>query len=107
MGIENGKIVILVDAGALKSVIAQKPGLRPEIHKLLFRGKEKEDDDDLQAVGIKDHSKVLIVEDVTSKQKAPEEVKEAPVISRGGVAVAQVREEVDMLAEQVHIHARS
>ncbi|XP_051130198.1 BAG family molecular chaperone regulator 4-like [Andrographis paniculata] len=87
--------------GDLKAVIAQKIGLKPKTHKLLFRGKEKEDGDDLQMAGVKDNSKVLIVEDTTCKQENAEEVKETSTVSRGGEAVAEVREEVDLLSEQV------
>ncbi|CAA0836269.1 BAG family molecular chaperone regulator 4 [Striga hermonthica] len=87
--------------GDLKSIIVGKIGLNPETHKLLFRGKEKEDDESLQTAGVKDNAKVLLVEEVSSGQKIPEEVKETNVVSRGGEAVAKVREEVDKLAGQV------
>ncbi|XP_057808178.1 BAG family molecular chaperone regulator 4-like [Salvia miltiorrhiza] len=86
--------------GDLKSVIAQKIGLEPETYKLLFRGKEKDDGDHLQEAGVKDNSKVLVMEDTTPVQESPEKV-ETIVISRGDAAVAEVREEVDKLADQV------
>ncbi|XP_047981661.1 BAG family molecular chaperone regulator 4-like isoform X1 [Salvia hispanica] len=86
--------------GDLKSLVAQEVGLKPETLKLLFRGKEKEDDDHLHEAGVKDGSKVLAVEDTISVQKIPEEV-ETVVVSRGDGAVAKVREEVDKLADQV------
>lgn len=93
---------MVMDAGDLKSVIVQKiGGLEPEKLKLLFRGKEKEDDENLQIAGVKDNSKVLLVEDMTSSPKIPEEVKETSVVSRGGEAVAEVRGEVDKLSDQV------
>lgn len=92
-----------MDAGDLKSVILKKIGLKPETYKLLFRGKEKEDDEDLQTAGVKDNSKVLFMEDMTCRQKSPEDVKETSVISRGGAAVAEVREEIDKLSDQVNI----
>ncbi|GER55782.1 BCL-2-associated athanogene 2 [Striga asiatica] len=87
--------------GDLKSIIVRKIGLNPETHKLLFRGKEKEDDESLQTAGVKDNAKVLLVEEVSSDQKIPDEVKETNVVSRGVEAVAKVREEVDKLADQV------
>ncbi|KAK6118258.1 hypothetical protein DH2020_048044 [Rehmannia glutinosa] len=88
-------------AGDLKSVIVQKMGLNPETHKLLFRGKEKEDDENLQTAGVKDNSKVLLMEDTTCRQEKAEEVRETTVISRGGPAVAEIREEVDKISDQV------
>lgn len=96
-----------MDAGDLKSAIAHKIGLKPETFKLLFRGKEKEDDDNLQTAGVKDSSKVLIKEETTPVEKIPEKVEtETIVVSRGGEAVAIVREEVDKLADQVHTFNR-
>lgn len=100
----------MMDAGDLKSVIAQNIGLEAETYKLLFRGKEKEDGDHLQAAGVKDSSKVLVMEDTTSVQRIPEKVEtivvspkkvETVVVSRGDAAVAEVGEEVDKLADQV------
>ncbi|KAG6437061.1 hypothetical protein SASPL_101970 [Salvia splendens] len=90
----------VVTPGDLKSVVAQEFGLEPETLKLLFRGKEKEDDDHLHEAGVKDGSKVLAVEDTIPVQRSPEKV-EAVVVSRGDAAVAEVREEVDKLADQV------
>lgn len=90
-----------MDAGDLKSVIAHKTGLNPETYKLLFRGKEKEDDDHLEAAGVKDGSKVLIMEEEPSPEEEIPEKVETIVVSRGGEAVAIVREEVDKLADQV------
>ncbi|KAG6433548.1 hypothetical protein SASPL_105162 [Salvia splendens] len=86
--------------GDLKSVIAQEVGLEPETLKLLFRGKEKEDDDCLHEAGVKDGSKVLAVEATISVHKSPEKV-EPVVVSQGDAAVAEVREEVDKLTDQV------
>ncbi|KAL6534405.1 hypothetical protein OROHE_013330 [Orobanche hederae] len=97
--------------GDLKSVIVQKFGLNPETHKLLFRGTEKEDDEDLQTAGVKDNSKVLLMENMTPEPKKSDEVKESEVgphpsvignvISRGAEAIAEIRKEVDNLADQV------
>ncbi|KAL8526612.1 hypothetical protein ACS0TY_015713 [Phlomoides rotata] len=101
---------MLMDVGDLKSIIVQKTGLKPETCKLLFRGKEKDDDEFLQTAGLKDNCKVLLMEDTTCRENVPEEVKEASVpeevketivISQGEAAVAEVRREVDNLADQV------
>ncbi|KAL2509843.1 BAG family molecular chaperone regulator 4 [Forsythia ovata] len=87
--------------GDLKLMVTQNIGLDPEMHKLLFRGKEKEDNEHLQLAGVKDMSKVLLVEDKTCTKERPVEVAQTSVVSRGGAAVAEIRKEVDNLSEQV------
>lgn len=93
-----------MDAADLRSAVAEKLGLKLETHKLLFRGKEKEDDEFLEPAGVKENSKVLLVEDTPCEPEIHEEVKETSVPSKGGEAVAQVKKEVDKLAEQVDVY---
>ncbi|KAL0338156.1 UNVERIFIED_CONTAM: BAG family molecular chaperone regulator 4 [Sesamum angustifolium] len=54
-----------------------------------------------KTAGVKDNSKVLLMENMTCRENNAEEVKQTSVISRGGAAVAEIREEVDKLSEQV------
>ncbi|KAK9291258.1 hypothetical protein L1049_009446 [Liquidambar formosana] len=87
--------------GDLKRVLAQKTGLEPKEQRLFFRGKEKEDDEYLHIAGVKNLSKVLLLEDQASKERKLEEMKKSSEISRACEAVAQVRVEVDKLSEKV------
>ncbi|XP_049344236.1 BAG family molecular chaperone regulator 4-like [Solanum verrucosum] len=87
--------------GEVKSILSSIIGLEPKVQKLLFRGKEKEDHEYLHLVGVKDNSKVLVMEEETVEEKIPEEVRVTTEISRGAEAVAEVRTEVDKLSEQV------
>ncbi|CAK9150415.1 unnamed protein product [Ilex paraguariensis] len=87
--------------GDLKRAISQETGLEPEEQKLLFRGMEKEDQEYLHLAGLKDNSKVLLMEDSVSKERKPEVVKARSELSRGDAAVAEVRSEVDKLSEQI------
>ncbi|CAH9142168.1 unnamed protein product [Cuscuta epithymum] len=101
--------------GQVKDNISQVIGLEPKVQKLLFRGKEKEDQEYLFLAGVKDNSKLVLMEDTSSYEKksekvevrseaddkVPEEVKVNSEISRGGEAVTAVRVEVDMLSDQV------
>ncbi|GER37942.1 BAG family molecular chaperone regulator 2 [Striga asiatica] len=83
-------------AGYLKSFVCRQIGLRPERHKLLFRGSEKEDDEDLLTAGLTDYCEVLLVEAEAFEKASHEEVE-----SKGEEAVSQVRKEVDKLDQQV------
>ncbi|XP_004249607.1 BAG family molecular chaperone regulator 4 [Solanum lycopersicum] len=87
--------------GEVKSILSSIIGLEPKLQKLLFRGKEKEDHEYLHLVGVKDNSKVLVMEEEMVEEKIPEEVRVTTEISRGAEAVAEVRTEVDKLSEQV------
>ncbi|XP_077216148.1 BAG family molecular chaperone regulator 4-like [Tasmannia lanceolata] len=85
----------------LKRVLAQETGLEPKEQRLLFRGKEKDNDECLHMVGVKDMSKVILLEDPASKERKLEEMKRDQGISRAYEAVAHVRAEVDKLSEKV------
>lgn len=88
--------------GDVKRVIFQETGLEPIKQRLLFRGKEKEDDECLQIAGVKNNSKLLLIEDSASKEEMKiEEIKESSASSKG---CAGVRFEIDKLAEQVYIY---
>ncbi|KDP22855.1 hypothetical protein JCGZ_00442 [Jatropha curcas] len=108
--------------GYMKELIEQKTGLEPKKQKILFRGKENEDSEYLHEAGVKDKSKVLVLENVVSKEKL-EDMKESEGTSKAELqeseemseskmkeneenskafqAIAEVREEVDKLAERV------
>ncbi|WOK95504.1 BAG family molecular chaperone regulator 4 [Canna indica] len=87
--------------GELKKVLAQETGLEPQEQRLLFRGKEKGDDEFLHMAGIKDMSKVVLLEDHASRQRKLEEMKRNQEMQRACEAVAIVRAEVDKLAGKV------
>ncbi|XP_050213908.1 BAG family molecular chaperone regulator 4-like [Mercurialis annua] len=55
--------------GYVKEVIAQEVGLDPDQQKVLFRGKEKEDWEYLNEAGVKDKSKILVLENRASAEK--------------------------------------
>ncbi|KAL6133030.1 hypothetical protein ACLB2K_065267 [Fragaria x ananassa] len=62
--------------GELKGLVSQKTGLEPEEQKLLFRGKEKEDEEHLDAAGVKDNSRVMLLQEPKRKERSVGEVNE-------------------------------
>ncbi|KAG4216236.1 hypothetical protein ERO13_A01G228500v2 [Gossypium hirsutum] len=111
-----------ISSGELKKQIAEKTGLEPDKQRVLFRGKEKEDNVHLSSAGMKDKSKILVLENPTSKVKKVEEmanieekveesiarkeskveeIRETEEMSKAFAAVARVRNEVDKLSERV------
>ncbi|KAF4365724.1 BAG family molecular chaperone regulator 4 isoform X2 [Cannabis sativa] len=87
--------------GDLKRVLAPETGLQPKEQRLLFRGKEKEDNECFDMVGVKDMSKIILLEDPASKEKKLQELKKNEGLLKAYEAVAQVRAEVDKLSQQV------
>ncbi|GKV08397.1 hypothetical protein SLE2022_198070 [Rubroshorea leprosula] len=96
-------ITILSQAtfGDLKRVLANETGLEPKEQRLLFRGKEKDDEECLDMVGVKDMSKVVLLEDPASKERKLQEMMRNQNIQNAYEAVAKVRAEVDKLSEKV------
>ncbi|KAK8564654.1 hypothetical protein V6N13_019841 [Hibiscus sabdariffa] len=88
--------------GDLKRVIAQETGLEPKEQRLLFQGKEKEDEECLHMVGVKDMSKVVLLEDPASKERKLEEMKRNQSVVKACEEVAKVRAEIDKLSEKVN-----
>lgn len=87
--------------GHLKGVLATETGLEPKEQRLLFRGKEKEDEECLHMVGLKDMSKVVLLEDPASKEKKLEEMQKSEDILKAWEAISTVRTEVDKLHKKV------
>lgn len=89
--------------GELKKLLAQATGLEPQDQKLFFRGREKDDAETLLMAGLKDHSKLLLMERPASKERKMEEARKKAEISKACAAIAEVRAEVDKLSQRVNI----
>ncbi|XP_057741256.1 BAG family molecular chaperone regulator 4-like [Arachis stenosperma] len=87
--------------GDLKKLLVHKTGLEPEQQRLFFRGIEKDDKQHLHQEGVKDKSKLLLLEDTASKEKKLEEARKQNEMSKASEAVAGVRAEVDKLSYRV------
>ncbi|KAL5550774.1 hypothetical protein UlMin_000950 [Ulmus minor] len=87
--------------GDIKKALSHKTGLEPDAQRLLFRGKEREDEEHLNTAGVKDNSKMMLLEDHASKERKVEEIKQRNEMSKALEAVAVVKAEVDKLSERV------
>ena len=90
--------------GDLKWLLAQEVGLEPHEQRLIFQGKEKDSNEFLHIAGVKDMSKVILVEDPASKEKKLEEMKRDNNVGNACQAIALIQSEVDKLAGQVTTH---
>lgn len=87
--------------GDLKRVLENETGLEPKEQRLLFRGKEKDDEECLDMVGVEDMSKVILLEDPASKERKMKEMMGNENIQKAYEAVQKIRVEVDKLSEKV------
>ncbi|KAL8136576.1 hypothetical protein V2J09_002577 [Rumex salicifolius] len=55
--------------GELKMILSLVTGLEPSEQRLLYRGKEREDEEHLHMVGVGDKDKVLLLEDPALKER--------------------------------------
>ncbi|KAF6164916.1 hypothetical protein GIB67_017119 [Kingdonia uniflora] len=63
----NGVYLMGFEVGELKRLLSGVTGLDPKGLRLLFRGKEKEDEECLHRAGVKDMSKLILLENPASK----------------------------------------
>ncbi|XP_072954577.1 BAG family molecular chaperone regulator 4 isoform X2 [Typha angustifolia] len=88
--------------GELKRILAQEAGLKPQEQRLLYRGKEKDNDEFLHMAGVKDMSKVVLLEDPASKERKLEQMKGDQGMAKAYEAVSHVRAEISALESSVH-----
>ncbi|KAH7285694.1 hypothetical protein KP509_33G041400 [Ceratopteris richardii] len=87
--------------GDMKWILASEVGLKPNEQRLLFQGKEKDDNDFLHISGVKDMAKVILIEDPASKEKKLKEIISNQAIKQACQAVAIVRVHVDNISIQI------
>ncbi|CAJ1807294.1 unnamed protein product [Sphenostylis stenocarpa] len=87
----------------VKKLLAKETGLQPEEQQLFFGGKEKDNEENLYTEGVMDKSKLLLLENAASEEWKLEEIRKHHDMLKAFEAIAQVRAEVDMLAERVFV----
>ncbi|XP_043700087.1 BAG family molecular chaperone regulator 3-like [Telopea speciosissima] len=87
--------------GELKKLLAAETGMQPAEQSLLYRGKKRENGEYLDMCGVKDRSKVVMMEDPASKEKRFLEMRRNAKIQSAHRAISDVSMEVDKLADQV------
>ena len=89
--------------GDLKKALVADTGLQPEQQRLLYKGKEKKDRDSLSEAGLKDKSKVVLVEDKVGWEKKLLELRKTEAIANANKSVSQVQLLVDKVSGQVSL----
>ncbi|XP_043717061.1 BAG family molecular chaperone regulator 3-like isoform X2 [Telopea speciosissima] len=87
--------------GELKKLLAAPTGLHHEDQKLMFKDKERHSNAYLDIVGVKDGSKLILVEDPISREKRYLEMRKNAKMEKASKSISEISLEVDNLAAQV------
>ncbi|XVE67531.1 hypothetical protein DITRI_Ditri08aG0168400 [Diplodiscus trichospermus] len=87
--------------GEVKKLLTAETGLQAGEQRLIFKGKERENGEYLDMCGVKDRSKVILMEDPASVERRLIEMRRNAKIQTAHRAINDVSVEVDKLAEQV------
>lgn len=93
--------------GELKKLLAVETGLQAAEQRLAFRGKDRDDGEYLDKCGVKDRSKLSLVQDPISIERRLVETRRNARIQTVHRAVTDVAAEVDKLADQVSAMEKS
>lgn len=87
--------------GELKKVLSARTGLHPLDMKLMYKDKERESTAFLDIAGVKDKSKVVLVEDSTAQAKRLLEMRKTDKMEKAAKSISAISLEVDRLASKV------
>ncbi|KAK6786721.1 hypothetical protein AABB24_030997 [Solanum stoloniferum] len=87
--------------GELKKMLSGPTGLHHEDQKLLYKDKERENKTFLDIAGVKDKSKIVLIEDPISQEKRYLEMRKNAKVEKAAKTISDISLEVDRLARQV------
>jgi len=90
-------------AGELKKMLSGVTGLHHEDQKLFYKDKERDSKAFLDMVGVKDKSKIVLVEDPISQEKRLLEIRKNAKMEKAAKSISAISLEVDRLAGRVCI----
>ncbi|CAI9755409.1 unnamed protein product [Fraxinus pennsylvanica] len=85
----------------LKKMLAGRIGLAPQNQKLIYKDKERDSKTFLDVAGVKDGSKIMLIEDELSKERRHLESLKTAKMEKASKEIAAIRFEVDKLSKQV------
>ncbi|KAI3724359.1 hypothetical protein L2E82_36131 [Cichorium intybus] len=87
--------------GELKKMLTGPTGLHHEDQNLMYKDKARDSKSCLDAVGVKDRSKIVVLEDPISQEKRFLEMRKNAKMEKGAKSISDISFEVDRLAGQV------
>ncbi|KAJ7975662.1 BAG family molecular chaperone regulator-like protein [Quillaja saponaria] len=87
--------------GELKKMLSGPTGLHHQDQKLIYKDKERDSKAFLDIAGVKDKSKIMLVEDPISQEKRYLEMRRNAKMEKAAKSISEISLEVDRLAGQV------
>ncbi|XP_042384453.1 BAG family molecular chaperone regulator 2-like isoform X2 [Zingiber officinale] len=87
--------------GELKKVLSSRTGLHPLDMKLMYKDKERDSSAFLDTAGVKDKSKLVLLEDPTAQAKRLLEMRKTNKMEKAAKSISAISLEVDRLASKV------
>lgn len=87
--------------GELKKMLSGPTGLHHEDQKVMFKDKERDSKTFLDVVGVKDRSKMVLIEDPISQEKRYLEMRKNAKMEKASKLISEISLEVDRFAGQV------
>ncbi|XP_061370029.1 BAG family molecular chaperone regulator 2-like [Gastrolobium bilobum] len=87
--------------GEVKKVMSGETGLQADEQRLVYRGKERENGEYLDMCGVKDQSKIVLIQDPSSIERRFIQMRMNAKIQSAHRAINDVSVELDQLADQV------
>ncbi|KAK9060902.1 hypothetical protein SSX86_018082 [Deinandra increscens subsp. villosa] len=87
--------------GEVKKMLSGPTGLHPEDQKVVYKNKERSSKTFLDFVGVKDRSKMVVMEDPISQEKRYIEMQKNAKMEKAAKSISEISLEVDRLAGQV------
>ncbi|KAE8709703.1 BAG family molecular chaperone regulator 3 [Hibiscus syriacus] len=87
--------------GELKKMLTGPTGLHHQDQKLLYKDKERDSNAFLDMAGVKDKSKLVLIEDPISQEKRILETRKNAKMEKASKSISEISLEVDRLASQV------
>lgn len=82
-------------------MLSAPTGLHPDDQKLLFKDKERDSKAYLDVVGVKDRSKIVVMEDPMRQERRFLEMRKNAKFEKAAKSVSEITLEVDKLATKV------
>lgn len=84
-------------------MLSAKTGLHPEDQKLVFKDKERDSKAFLDISGVKDRSKMVLLEDPTAQAKRLLEQRRTDKLEKAAKSISRISLDVNKLVTKVHL----